>query len=56
MLASADAINVVAESFRKHDVKVSVVDPVPYSCQSFYGSTTTNYAGHGVNEWIATLT
>lgn len=28
MLASASTIHVVAESLRKHDVKISVVDPV----------------------------
>lgn len=28
MLASADGVRVVADSFRKHNVQTSVVDPV----------------------------
>jgi hydroxymethylpyrimidine/phosphomethylpyrimidine kinase len=28
MLASAEAIHVVADAFRRHDISVSVVDPV----------------------------
>lgn len=58
MLASVDAIRVVADSFRKHNVGVSVVDPVQSHSHTMTQKTEhrANDEGHGIYEWFTVVT